>query len=41
MDGVLINGVYGCGKSTVAAEIADQLERQEISYAALDLDWLM
>jgi gluconate kinase len=39
-DGVLINGVYGCGKSTVAAEIADQLERRDISYAALDLDWL-
>ncbi len=24
VDGVLINGVYGCGKSTVAAEVADQ-----------------
>ncbi len=40
MDGVLITGVYGSGKSTVAAEIAEQLERRGISYAALDLDWL-
>ena len=40
MDGVLITGVYGSGKSTVAAEIAEQLERRSISYAALDLDWL-
>jgi gluconate kinase len=40
VDGLLITGVYGCGKSTVAAEIADQLERREIAYAAIDLDWL-
>ena len=39
-DGVLITGVYGSGKSTVAAEVADQLERQQVAYAALDLDWL-
>ena len=40
VDGVVISGVYGSGKSTVAAEIAEQLERRGISYAAIDLDWL-
>jgi hypothetical protein len=40
VDGVLITGVYGSGKSTVAAEIAEQLERRGISYGAIDLDWL-
>lgn len=40
VDGVLITGVYGAGKSAVAAEIAELLERQRVSYAALDLDWL-
>jgi tRNA uridine 5-carbamoylmethylation protein Kti12 len=40
MDGVLITGVYGSGKSSVAAEIAETLEQRSISYAAIDLDWL-
>jgi adenylylsulfate kinase-like enzyme len=40
MDGVLIAGVYGTGKSSVAAEIAETLERRGVSYAAIDLDWL-
>ena len=40
VDGVLICGVYGTGKSSIAAEIADTLERQGVSYGALDLDWL-
>lgn len=40
VDGVLITGVYGTGKSTVAAEIAETLERQGRPYGALDLDWL-
>ena len=39
--GVLITGVYGTGKSSVAAEIAVLLERQASRCAALDLDWLM
>jgi hypothetical protein len=38
--GVLVSGLYGAGKSTVVEEIADCLERADISYAALDLDWL-
>ena len=40
LDGVVVTGVYGAGKSTVAAEIGDQLETQGAAYAALDLDWL-
>jgi gluconate kinase len=40
VDGVLICGVYGTGKSSVAAEIAETLERRGVSYGALDLDWL-
>lgn len=40
VDGVLISGVYGTGKSSVAAEIAETLERRGVSYGALDLDWL-
>ncbi len=40
VDGVLICGVYGTGKSSIAAEIAETLERRGVSYGALDLDWL-
>jgi hypothetical protein len=40
IDGVLIAGVYGAGKSAVAAEIAETLERRGVSYGALELDWL-
>jgi len=40
-EGVLICGAYGTGKSSVAAEIAEMLERRCVAYAALDLDWLM
>lgn len=40
VDGVLITGVYGTGKSSVAAEIAETLERGGVSYGAIDLDWL-
>ncbi len=39
-DGVLITGVYGSGKSSVAAEIAFLLERRGEPYALLDLDYL-
>lgn len=38
--GVLISGVYGSGKSTVAAEIAWLLEQRGDWYALLDLDYL-
>ena len=37
---LLITGVYGVGKSTMAAQIADLLEARDVHYAALDLDWL-
>jgi hypothetical protein len=37
---VLIIGVYGSGKSSVGAEIAEILERRRTPYALLDLDYL-
>ena len=37
---VLLNGLYGVGKSTVLVEMADRLEAAGVRYAALDLDWL-
>lgn len=40
VDGVLITGVYGSGKSSVAAEVADILEQRHQPYALLDLDYL-
>jgi hypothetical protein len=39
-EGVLITGVYGSGKSSVAAEIAYLLEQQERRFTLLDLDYL-
>lgn len=39
-EGVVITGVYGSGKSSVAAEIAYVLEQQGEAYALLDLDYL-
>ena len=39
-EGVLLTGVYGSGKSSVAKEIAYLLEQQGESYALLDLDYL-
>jgi hypothetical protein len=38
--GVLLTGVYGSGKSSVAGEIAYLLEQQGEPYALLDLDYL-
>jgi hypothetical protein len=40
VDGVLITGVYGSGKSSVAAEIAYGLEQRRHPFALLDLDYL-
>jgi hypothetical protein len=37
---VLVTGVYGTGKSSLAAEMADILDQGSVAYAALDLDWL-
>ena len=39
-EAVLITGVYGSGKSTVAVEIAYLLEQRHQPYALLDLDFL-
>jgi hypothetical protein len=39
-EAVLITGVYGSGKSSVAQEIADLLEKRNAPYALLDLDFL-
>ena len=37
---MLITGVYGSGKSSVAAEVAYLLEQRHQPYALLDLDYL-
>jgi len=39
-DGVLLTGVYGSGKSSVAAELAYLLEQRSEPFALLDLDYL-
>ena len=41
-EAVLITGVYGSGKSSVAAELTTYLDENEpgVSYGAIDLDWL-
>jgi RimJ/RimL family protein N-acetyltransferase len=39
-EAVLITGLFGTGKSSVAVEIADILEKRGLPYAAIDLDWL-
>jgi adenylylsulfate kinase len=38
-EGVLITGVYGAGKSSVAAQITYLLEQQQRPYALLDMDY--
>lgn len=40
LSGVYITGLYGSGKSSVAAEMAEILGRVGVPYAAIDLDWL-
>lgn len=40
VEAVLLTGLFGVGKSTIAAEMADLLEDARVPYAALDLDWL-
>jgi hypothetical protein len=39
-EAVLVIGPYGSGKSSVIAEMAEMLERRDLPYAAIDLDWL-
>ena len=37
---VVVTGVYGVGKTTVVEEMAEQLENSELTFGAIDLDWL-
>jgi hypothetical protein len=39
-EAVLITGMFGSGKTSVAVEMADVLEKHGELYAVLDLDWL-
>jgi hypothetical protein len=39
-EAVLLTGLFGVGKSTIAADMANLLETSGTAYAALDLDWL-
>ena len=37
---VVVTGLYGAGKSSLVAEMAERLERANLSYGAIDVDWL-
>ena len=37
---ILLTGVFGSGKTTVAEEVAERLESLQPPFAAIDLDWL-
>jgi len=37
---VLITGIYGTGKSTVAVELVETIEQRDLPYAFFDLDYL-
>jgi chloramphenicol 3-O-phosphotransferase len=37
---ILLTGVYGAGKTSVAEEVAALLEERNPPFAAIDLDWL-
>jgi adenylate kinase family enzyme len=39
-EALLLTGLFGTGKSTVAADIAEMLSESAVLHAALDLDWL-
>lgn len=39
-EAVLLTGVYGSGKTSVAEEMASVFEERGAPYAAIDLDWL-
>ena len=39
-EAIVLTGVYGVGKSTMAGQIADLLEERDVRFAAIDLDWL-
>jgi thymidylate kinase len=39
-EAVLLTGLFGTGKSSVAIEMADVLETRDVPYALIDLDYL-
>jgi hypothetical protein len=39
-EALLVTGAYGVGKSLLAANLGDELERRRARFAAIDLDWL-
>lgn len=39
-EALVITGLYGSGKTTLAAQIGDLLEDMGLRYATIDLDWL-
>ena len=39
-EALLLTGLFGTGKSSVASEMAETLEARGVLYAAIDLDWL-
>ena len=40
MEALIVNGVYGSGKTTMVEEMAEKLEHLGRSFGAIDLDWL-
>ncbi len=40
IEGVVLTGVYGAGKTSVIEEMAHLLEQRDVGYAAIDVDWL-
>jgi thymidylate kinase len=39
-EAVLVTGLYGSGKSSLVAEMAERMEAADISFGAIDVDWL-
>jgi hypothetical protein len=39
-EAVLVTGLYGSGKSSLVAEMAERLEMSDVSFGAIDVDWL-
>ena len=37
---MLVTGLYGSGKSSLVAEMAERLETAHVSFGAIDVDWL-
>lgn len=39
-EAVLVTGLYGSGKSSLVAEMAERLEMADVPFGAIDVDWL-